>query len=77
MNGGEMLTKHPVFLGAAVLALLSTGCLSHVPRVPAVNSDRYEAIQWRTSLESARAEAASTQTPLMVIAVAGARDGHC
>ena len=62
-------------LGAGLL--LAPGCLSHVPRLPGLESSAYERIGWRSDLAAARQEALERGRPLLVVAVAGERDGHC
>ena len=71
------MTKRSVSWGLLIAAVLSSGCLSHVPRVPVVSSSAYQGITWRTDLDAARAEAAREGRPLLVIAVAGALEGPC
>ena len=59
---------------AVALALVGTGCVTHLP--PVGNRD-YLKIQWAESFESAQARANAERKPLVVTLVAGQLDGPC
>lgn len=57
--------------------LLLSGCLTHVPRVGVRPPLGAAAVAWRPDLAHALDEARREDRPLLIVAVAGDRDGFC
>ncbi len=62
------------WLAIALVGGAAGGCLAYVPPR---DEPRHRAIDWRPSFEAARADAEASGRPLLVVAVAGERDGRC
>jgi hypothetical protein len=64
-------------LGLVGLTTQVVGCLAYIPAGAASEDRYYTRIEWQENFEAARKEAEVTQKPLLVVYVAGEREGFC